>query len=451
MLNSIAKPFGLLLMFLYDLVNNYGLAVILFAVVIKLILLPFQMKSKRGMMQTSRLTPRLKELEKKHAGNKQKYNEEVQKLYREENVKPMSGCLWSLIPLPIMLALFQAIRYPLTIMMGLPAALLEEGGAIAVKLAELGFESKISAAYVQIEQAQFINTHFGQFQSLAAEGIEKLRMIDFSFLGINLGAVPQWNFLWKTDWSDAAVWGPGLIMFLIPVISGALTYLSTKISAAMNKQQQTAAGPDATQQTMGMMNVFMPLMSVYFAFIMPSAIGIYWIASTLLAVIQDTWLTKRYTKIMDAEDAARCELRARKEAELEEKRKETERLKAENPNYANPNVSKKKKQALERQESREKAAEWDKKHKPDQEEGDDPARVGTRRYARGRAYSQERFGGDAPPAPDMADEPDEQAALPEGESAPAEAAEVRPDSDGIEMPSLEEIRMPDAEDLGTDE
>jgi YidC/Oxa1 family membrane protein insertase len=129
MLNAIAKPFGVLLMWLYEFFGNYGLAVIVFALLVKLILLPFQMKSKRGMMQTSRLQPRLKELEKKHGANKTKYNEEVAKLYKEEKVSPMSGCIWSLIPFPILIALYQAIRYPLTIMMGVPSDLLSEGGA----------------------------------------------------------------------------------------------------------------------------------------------------------------------------------------------------------------------------------------------------------------------------------------------------------------------------------
>ena len=92
-MDTIAKPFGWLLLLLYNFVKNYGLAVILFALIVKLILLPFGMKSKKSMMRTSRVTPKLKELEKKYAGNKAKYQEEVAKLYKEEEIKPLGGCL----------------------------------------------------------------------------------------------------------------------------------------------------------------------------------------------------------------------------------------------------------------------------------------------------------------------------------------------------------------------
>ena len=126
MLSAIAKPFGMLMLWLYERVGNYGVAVILFALIVKLILLPFQMKAKRGSIQQTRLQGRIKEIEKKHGANKQKYNEEVQKLYREEGVNPMSGCIWSLIPFPILIALYQAIRFPITIMMGVGKELLDE-------------------------------------------------------------------------------------------------------------------------------------------------------------------------------------------------------------------------------------------------------------------------------------------------------------------------------------
>ena len=85
MLSAIAKPFGMLMLWLYEFVGNYGVAVILFALIVKLILLPFQMKSKKGMIQQTRLQGRIKEIEKRHGANKQKYNEEVQKILREDD------------------------------------------------------------------------------------------------------------------------------------------------------------------------------------------------------------------------------------------------------------------------------------------------------------------------------------------------------------------------------
>lgn len=378
MLSAIAKPFGWLLMWLYELTTNYGVAVILFAIIVKLILLPFQMKSKRSMMHTTRLQPKIKELEKKHGANKQKFNEEVQKLYKEEGVNPMSGCLWSLLPFPILIALYQAIRMPLTIMMGVASELLAEGGAISNMLTSLGFTSNMSVAYVEIEQTKFISEHFSSFAGLS----DKLRQIDYNFLGLDLGAQPQWNFLWTTNWSDPKIWGPGLILFLIPFISGAMSFLQSRITTKLS------GNSDQQQQMTGML-LFMPLISVYIGFIMPAALGVYWIVGAVLAIIQEIWLTKRYSKVMEQADAESRERDRIKQEQLEAKRKETERLKAENKTKENPNTSKKKKQLSERQEQREKAAEWEKRGEPPAAE--EPGRIGDRRYARGRAYVADRY------------------------------------------------------------
>ena len=412
MLTAIAKPFGWLLMTFYEFTKNYGLAVILFSVVVKLILLPFQMKSKRGMMQTARLQPRLKELEKKHGANKQKYNEEVQKLYREEKINPMSGCIWTLIPFPILLALYQAIRMPLTCMMGVAADLLAEGGAIAEKLVSTGYEATMSTAYVQIEQTQWISTHFSEFAGIT----DKLRQIDYSFLGMNLGEKPAWNYLWTTDWSNKSVWLPGLLMFLIPILAGLASYFAAKVSASAN-----ATSPEQNQ-TMSAMNIVMPLFSVYIGFIMPAALGIYWLVSTILSIIQDYFLTKYYKKKMALEDAERLEKEAAREAELEAKRQETERKRAMNATERNPNTSKRKQQKTERQVQREKAAEWERMQSDTPEEESLPSQVGARRYARGRAYDPDRYGftGDAPEheIPELSDEPAEEPELPAEEEIP---------------------------------
>ena len=391
MLHTIAKPFGMLLLWLYSLVNNYGVAIILFACIVKLILLPFQMKSKKSMMRMSRLQPRMKELEKRHEGNQRKYQEEVSKMYKEEHINPMSGCLWSLIPFPILIALYEAIRYPLTVMMRVPQELLSEGGAIAAKLTELGFTSTASDAYVQLEQSQFISNHFADFAGLS----DKLVQINYKFLGLNLGDMPQWNFFTKCDWSQTSSWLPALGLFLIPVISAFMSWLSMKISQAGNPP--APGGEKAAAQMKGM-NIMMPLVSLYICFIMPAALGIYWIFNSVLAVIQDMILNKYYKKKMDAEDAERQEKYRLREAELERKRQETDRLKAEGLTQRNENTSKKKLQAKQKAELDElKAAAVREERAKRREklgivEEEKPAsQVGNRRYARGRAYVPDRF------------------------------------------------------------
>ena len=399
-MDIIAKPFGMLLLWLYELLHNYGLAIILFALIVKLILLPFQWKSKKGMMRVTRLNPKIKELEKRHEGNQQKYQQEVAKLYKEEKASPMGGCIWTLIPLPILMALYQAIRYPITIMMGIAGSLLEEGGAIATKLAELGFTSNLSSAYIQIDKSQFITAHFDEFASIS----DKLVALDYNFIGLNLGSVPKWNFFMSCDWSDVSSWLPALGLFLIPVVSAALSFLTTKISQATNPTTANAGTADSTKaadQTanqMKIMNYIMPLFSLYICFSMPAALGIYWIFNSVFSIIQDVALNKIFKKQLDAEDEVRNARFAAREAEIREKRIETERKRAEGETERAANTSKKKLQAKQKAEhdAVKAAAAREERQKRREalgitEEEKPDSQIGKRRYARGRAFVDDRF------------------------------------------------------------
>jgi len=401
-MSTIARPFGMILMLLYELVGNYGVSIILFALIIRVILLPFQMKSKRGTMRMNRLQPKIQEIQKKHGTNKAKIQEETMKLHKEEGVSPASGCIWNFLPLPIMFALFMVINQPITIMMGVAPEYLAEGGAIYQTLQRLGFDF-LGGRHGQIGQAMFIYNHFPEFARL---GIEHLRAVNFTSFGIDLGQVPRWNFLWSPGLENQS-WLSGFVLFLIPLVSGGLQMIHTKVN------QKIAPMPTAEGQAgqMGKMMMLMPLFSVYIGFVTPAALGLYWTIGTALMLVQDIWLTKRYTRIIDAEEAVRNAERDKKEAELEAKRIESERKKAEGIVEHNQNTSKRKQKMTEKQEQIEKAAEWQKKHDPPEEKPDEPAREGHRRYARGRAYDPERFGEQAPvpivaaPTPTDADEP----------------------------------------------
>ena len=110
----ICIPFAWLVRFFYELTSSYGMAIILFTLAIKLILLPFRVKSKKSMMRMSRMSGKMQEIQKKYANNQAKMQEELQRFYQEEGINPMSGCLWSFIPLPILIALYSIIRQPIT-------------------------------------------------------------------------------------------------------------------------------------------------------------------------------------------------------------------------------------------------------------------------------------------------------------------------------------------------
>ena len=385
-MSFITIPFAKLLLLFYDLTSNYGVAIILFALVVKLVLLPFQMKSKKGMIRMSRLTPRMQELEKKYGSNKQKYQEEVAKLYRESKVNPMSGCIWTLIPFPILIALYSVIRQPLSRMLSLTT---DQISTITTALEGLGVynASTNSGTYAELHIANLVHENFAAIEEL----VPKIQDIDFSFLGMNMSSIPDWKFFTTVDWSKTAEWLPALGLFLIPVISALASYLAMKITQRDSIQVADQPG------SMKTVTLIMPLVSIWICFTMPAALGVYWIANSVFALVQDLILGKHYKKIMDAEDAEWKERQRLREAELERKRAETERLRAEGNTTINPNTSKKKLQAAERTRKEElaaaeRAAERAARRAAQGLTDEVPeSQVGKRRYARGRAYVGDRY------------------------------------------------------------
>ena len=396
MLDAIATPFGWLMMRLYELTNNFGWAIILFAIVVALVLLPFMAKSKKSMMRMSRLQPRMMELQKKHEGNPQKLNEEMARLYRENYVSPLGGCLWSLLPFPILLALYRAVVKPITIMMGVADELLAPGGAIYEQLQALGYSmsnytTSTNTFYEQIYQSKFISEHFDQFSGLS----DKLVQMDYSFLGLDLSQTPDWHF-WSFDFSNGTWVVLGL--FLLPLISTGLSYLSMYVSRKINPQVGTSQQQQANASSMKTMMIIMPLMSLWIGYIMPAALCVYWIMKSLTGILRETGLTLFYKKKMAAEDAEFLAKERAREEELERKRQETERLRAMNATTVNKNTSKKKQQAqaaqsaAERRAAAERAERAARRERLGITEQEKPAsQVGNRRFARGRAYVEDRY------------------------------------------------------------
>ena len=391
----ITWPFAKLMVWLYNLTGNYGLALILFALAVNLIMTPFMAKSKKSMMRSSRLQPNIQELQRRHEGNQQKLNAEMQKLYQEEGINPMSGCLWSLIPFPILIALYSVVRQPLTRMMFVAKEFITTLQDYYVSHGLYEMASGRASAYQEIELAKLNHANWDALTAdLAGKLDPNLFDLDFSFLGLNLGDQPQWNFFAKTDWSNPRVWGPALGLFLIPFISAGLSWLSMKISSATNP----TTGDAQSQATMNTMNMMMPLMSVWICFVMPAAMGIYWIANSVFGMVRDYLLTKKYKAELDAEDSVKAAERAERDAEMEAKKAEYERLKAEGKTPLNTNTSKKKLQASEKQKLDERKAALDRADRAARrerlgiKEAEKPAsQVGNRRFARGRAYVPDRF------------------------------------------------------------
>ena len=385
----IVWPFARLLEILYNWTDSYGLAIILFALVVNLILLPFMAKSKKGMMKTTRIQPQLKELEKKHKGNQQKYQQEVMKLYKEQGASPTSGCLWSLLPFPILLALYGVIRQPLGYMMGLSDKSVKALTEWATQNA--GFVASKQGTYDQIGVTNAIHQNWDSVINALGDFGGKLLDIDYSFLGMNLGMVPKWK-IWSFDFSSADI-GAQIGLFFIPIIAAFLSWASMKISQATNPPQ---AGAQA-QVSMKTMNLMMPIMSIWICFIMPAALGVYWIANSCFGIVRDVVLTKHYKRKLDIEDAERIAAQKAKEEEMARRREETEQLRAEGATTRNSNTSKKKMQAQQKQIDDERRAATERAEREARraqlgiETPENPSQVGKRRYARGRAYDPNRY------------------------------------------------------------
>ncbi|MBR4472805.1 MAG: membrane protein insertase YidC [Oscillospiraceae bacterium] len=426
MWSTITKPFAWLMIKLYELTGSYGWAIILFALAVNLILTPFMAKSKKSMMRSTRLQPKIQELQRRHEGNQQKLNAEMQKLYREEGVNPMSGCLWSLIPFPILIALYSVIRQPLTKMMFVSSDFVTTLQNFFVEQGLYTVPTARASAYSEIALTRLAHDNWDLVQSgLAGQIDPNFIDIDFSFLGLNLGDVPKWNFFMDTDWSSPSVWLPALGLFLIPFLSAFLSWVSMKISSAINPP---TAQNDQSAATMKSMNLMMPLMSIWICFVMPAAMGVYWIANSVFGIIRDYILTKIFKKQLDIEDAEKKAARDAREWELEKQKEETERLRAEGKTEKNSNTSKKKIQAQDKQKSDERKAALERAERAERrerlgvKEAEKPAsQVGNRRYARGRAYVPDRYSN-----PEAAEEATMKAAL---ESEDAEAIDETVEDD----------------------
>ena len=375
----ICVPFAWLVRLFYNLTNSYGVALILFTLVIKLIMLPFQMKSKKSMMRMSRVSGQMQELQKRYAKNQAKLQEEMQKLYEEEGVNPMSGCLWSLIPFPILIALYSIIRQPITHFMMLSKDVLQtvvqSAADAGVNLTNIVMMDKATGTPV-LKDGLYQLASYGQInlvkavQEMGLSTPEGWFDMNYNFLGLDLTATP-WEYVKNFTFTWAVI---GVI--LIPILAGLSQFVFSKLT--MKTQPQADAAGGASMKSMMYM---MSLMSVYIAFIMPAALGVYWIAQSVFSLIQEAILNKTFSAKLSEEEEARFQARqADRQKRMEEARIQEQQRKQE---------EQKKKTLREKQQAAQaaKAVKAAKAATSTTEAG----RVGDRPYARGRAYKADRY------------------------------------------------------------
>ena len=276
--NIFGSLFGYVLWAAYSFVNNFGIAIIIFTLLFKVILFPSSVKQQKSMAANSKLQARQRALQEKYGNDKQKYNEELQKLYEKENFSPFSGCLSSFLPFIVMLGIYYSVVRPLSNVLHIASD----------KVAQLtqyintipGIALNTSSIYSEIEILRVfdnISSLSGVTNILTGEEIEKVKMLTggFNFLGLDLLSTPK----------TAGGW-----ILLIPILC-----LVTSVGSQAFMMFQKGNPMSQQQGCMKYMFLALPIFTAWIAYTVPAAVGFYWICSTVFGFVQTLIMNKFYS------------------------------------------------------------------------------------------------------------------------------------------------------------
>ena len=273
MFDFFANTFGYVLNLLYNLLNNYGLAIILFTILIKIILLPISIKQQRTMKKSSKLQEQMKSIQFKYKNDPEKMNQEIMSLYKSENMSPMSGCLSSIIQLILLLSIFYLVKSPLTYMRKIPTE---------------NFNNYVKQMQ---DEGKNVNNVYPEIDIIREKGPENEEVrLNMEFLGLDLSEIPQQSM------SDYRV-------YIIPGLYIISTFISMRLTTSMQAKAKKkkdvieldADGKpkaddsnevDVAMQTNKMMSWMMPIMSISIAFIAPLGLALYWLINNILMIIE---------------------------------------------------------------------------------------------------------------------------------------------------------------------
>ena len=319
--------FGWLTRVLFGFFGNYGLAIIFLTIIIRAALIPLNVKSQKSMLKMQAMSGKQAELQRMYGDDKEKYREEVMKLQKENGAGGLSGCLLPFLQIFIIWPMFRIVSGPLIYLSQVSKTNIQsmislgnsmgEGGIFA---AQMTAENHIGLIKALNENSQFLNECINR-------GFIKLdQMIDLHFLGMDLTVTPAWKP--SVIASDPKIYLPLLIFPILVVIINIVSMQLTKIMKPGWKEEAEAkkraklnparagqvdkgAGEDAAQNSMKIMNWMMPILMLVTTFMMPAAMGLYWIISGLMgiftSVITYFWFTKPY-------ELKKAEIEAKKDA-----------------------------------------------------------------------------------------------------------------------------------------
>ncbi len=369
-------PLGWIMWLLYTLIRNYGICLILFTVLLKAALFPLSIKQQKSSAKMAVFTPKMNEIQKKYANNKEKQQQELMKFYEEHGYNPMSGCLPLFIQFPILFGIIDVVYKPLRHILRIPRDVISEMTEIlAGTVQNLNtYQAELSIVSA-VQNPEMVHL----FSGIDPQYLEKIQNFDYTLFGLDLGLVPSFAFNW---------------LLIIPILSGLTSLLTSIVSMRLN--------PSASQQTQqsgcmmkGMM-YGMPLFSLWITFSVPVGVGIYWIISNILAMLQSIILNKMYNPAKYKAEYEK-ELREAEEKKRIEREKRRRRKLAKGEELDEEDMTEEERREKRRKE-REARIEGKKLENPDEPERDPEAEYLTskernrRRLAEARKRDAEKYG-----------------------------------------------------------
>ena len=261
MISFFANLFGYVLNFLYQLIHNYGLAIILFSIILKLIMLPISIKQQKTMKKSAKIQAKMREIQDKYKNNPEKLNQETVDLYKREGMSPFSGCLSAIVQIVLLFSVFYLVRSPLTYMTKVETSLIEQ------------YTNEVK------QEEENKNNPYPEILIIREKGEQDERVrLNMEFLGLDLSSVPSQNF------SDLRV-------YIIPALYVLTSFVSMRMTAGMQaaKKKEGEEGTnemDAVAQANKSMSYVMPVMSVSIAIIAPLGLALYWLVNNVLMILE---------------------------------------------------------------------------------------------------------------------------------------------------------------------
>ena len=285
MFQFFANIFGYLLNFINNFVGNYGLAIIMFTILIKIIMLPLSIKQQRTMKKSSELQEKMKVLQFKYKNDPEKLNKETMDLYKQEKMSPFSGCFSAIIQFILLISIFYMVRFPLTYMEKVDKTKID---TYTQQIKDAGMD--VSQAYSEIDIIREID--FLRENNPEDETLKNIN-INMNFLGLDLSKIPQQNL---ADWT----------VYIIPILYILSTFVSMRLTTSMqnankdkkeltdgeNKETERNEMEDAMAQSNKMMSWMMPIMSVSISLVAPLGLALYWLVNNILMIGERLVLNK---------------------------------------------------------------------------------------------------------------------------------------------------------------